>query len=431
MSTPVLISSNIKIFGGEDKPKVFYRYGTNPEDDDLSKEDELLRMVAENQIDEVNRFLSTMSTNKVKGVVGSRLCRDDKLIHRAVRCGLVKMTDMLLRSGICLVNEIKRDGPTPLYIAAQEGHVDLIRLLLFHGADVNILCKDGYSPLYIASYVGQLEIVNLLLDNDADPNIFCIDHMSPIYMAAQEGHADIANVLALNGANVNSATSYGVAPLLVASRKGRTATVAVLLRFGADVTASTSYGIRSVHFAARYGNIKVLKLLCAYGADLKVSTVDNVTPLMLARDYEKGEVVNWISTALHWKTPLFACVAANIHCAAKELFESGKAGAYFQDADSAIELRKFCSTRMNVQPFFCHVNHTKEKDIATLIKRATTPWCISNSSLYGPQMRELTILVLLIKNRVRTSESNFILPQEMWHHILSFTTRKQLCKSLC
>lgn len=426
-----LTSYVIAKFGFGDETQVDRKIASCPENDDVSKEDELFRMVAKNQIDEVDRLLSAKPIDGVKGLVASNACKHDSLIHRAVRCGLVKMTDMLILRGICSVNDVKQDGATPLFIAAQEGHADLTRRLIFHGADLNLPDEDGISPLYIASYQGQLEIVNILLASGADPNKLGKDHTSPIYIAAQEGYADIVNALASNGANVNSADQDGTTPLLMASQEGRTATVAVLLSFGADVSAATSRGVRAVHTAAQNGHIKVLKLLCAYGADLNVHTKSNATSLKLARLHDRVEVVNWISTARHWKNPLRACVEANIHWVAKELFVSGKAGVYLQDANSAIELRKFCSKKMNLQPLNSHPKHTGEIDTATLIARATAPWCISNSSLYGPQMRELTLLLFLIRNRVCIASGQPILPEEMWLYILSFTTHKQLCKPLC
>ena len=59
---------------------------------------------------------------------------------------------------------------TPLYFAAQRGHLEVAGLLISHGAEVNNLSKWG-APLHIAARKGYEEIVVLLLKNGADPNL--------------------------------------------------------------------------------------------------------------------------------------------------------------------------------------------------------------------------------------------------------------------
>jgi len=44
-----------------------------------------------------------------------------------------------------------------------DGHLEVLRLLLDHGADKDAADEDGYTPLYRACYEGHLEIIKLLL----------------------------------------------------------------------------------------------------------------------------------------------------------------------------------------------------------------------------------------------------------------------------
>ena len=55
------------------------------------------------------------------------------------------------------------DGSSPLYIASQNGHTDIISLLLKANANLNRQRDDDTSPLYIASQQGHTDIVSLLL----------------------------------------------------------------------------------------------------------------------------------------------------------------------------------------------------------------------------------------------------------------------------
>ena len=60
--------------------------------------------------------------------------------------------------------------PSPLVMAAGEGHVETIRWLLEHGADPNLM-PHGSTALIMAVYKDQAEVVATLLENGADPNL--------------------------------------------------------------------------------------------------------------------------------------------------------------------------------------------------------------------------------------------------------------------
>ena len=54
------------------------------------------------------------------------------------------------------------DGNTALMLAANRGFLDIVRLLLAAGADVNIRAKDGWTALAAAEMVGDAEIAELI-----------------------------------------------------------------------------------------------------------------------------------------------------------------------------------------------------------------------------------------------------------------------------
>lgn len=64
-----------------------------------------------------------------------------------------------------------KDGVSPLYIACQNGHDNIVKLLLSNGADLNICEENGRaSPLYIACREGHEQNVILLLSKGAEIN---------------------------------------------------------------------------------------------------------------------------------------------------------------------------------------------------------------------------------------------------------------------
>ena len=56
-------------------------------------------------------------------------------------------------------------------VACQNGHLDIVRLLVELGAGVNYANRNGYTPCYIACENGHLEIIQLLVELGADPLI--------------------------------------------------------------------------------------------------------------------------------------------------------------------------------------------------------------------------------------------------------------------
>jgi ankyrin repeat protein len=61
------------------------------------------------------------------------------------------------------INQADNEGVGPVYVAAQNGHSDILKLLIKAGGDVNQLIEGGISPLMTASAKGHVECVKILL----------------------------------------------------------------------------------------------------------------------------------------------------------------------------------------------------------------------------------------------------------------------------
>ena len=166
--------------------------------------------------------------------------------------------------------------PDPLIDAVKAGDVAAVRALLRGSANPNVAQGDGLSALHIAAQEGNLDIVKLLLDAKADVAAkTTIGDYTPLHLAAGNGSVAVVSALLDAGADPKAVTSStGVTPLhLAAKALNGEAAVRVLIQKGAPVNAvETSSGQTALMFAAAYGLGATVRELLAGGADPSIRT---------------------------------------------------------------------------------------------------------------------------------------------------------------
>ncbi len=222
-----------------------------------------------------------------------------------------------------VVNQTTRYGWTPLLTAVQNRHYKLAAYLLDHGANPNIANNGGWTPLYIAidnrnieggDYpvrqpdMDHLDLIKLLLSHGANVNaricgvestpkrckgdstetrtIFTMqwlyeDGATPFLRAAQSGDVAVMKLLLDHGANPKIATSNGDTALMVAAGIGwvegvtyewseadNLEAVKMCLDLGIDPNIADLDGRTALHGAAHKGRNDVIRLLVDHGAKL-------------------------------------------------------------------------------------------------------------------------------------------------------------------
>ncbi|TMW55241.1 hypothetical protein Poli38472_013132 [Pythium oligandrum] len=72
-------------------------------------------------------------------------------------------------------------GKTPVHWAAQNGHGDVVKLLLEQGAEKDATIKGGRTALHFAALYGQQSMVETLMGRGMDPNqkdLMCTHELS-------------------------------------------------------------------------------------------------------------------------------------------------------------------------------------------------------------------------------------------------------------
>lgn len=126
-----------------------------------------------------------------------------------------------------------------------EGQVEVVKLLLSHGADVRSQSTADQTAMRIAVLRNHVEIVRLLVvDHGVDPNEECLGQ-AVLFTAASMGHHEIAELLLELGADPNKQSTLsgnGFRPLDGAVTRDDATMVRLLLQHGADVTLGLMVG---------------------------------------------------------------------------------------------------------------------------------------------------------------------------------------------
>lgn len=88
-----------------------------------------------------------------------------------------------------------RSGETGLLIAVRGGFVEVVKVLLEHGACVDDCNYSNETPLFLASKRGDLNTVDILLQNGASVEISNYLKELPIYVASKAGYFDVVKAL--------------------------------------------------------------------------------------------------------------------------------------------------------------------------------------------------------------------------------------------
>jgi uncharacterized protein len=276
----------------------------------------------------------------------------DTALMLAARTGTSGAVRILLDAGADVNAAETWGGTTPLMWAVSEGHLDVARVLVAAGADVNarsyyVAAANGrgfegrtpvaartdsriedfasgwLTPLMFAAREGHLELARLLVGAGADIDAQAGDSKTALVLAIFNGNYDLASFLVERGADVNRADAQRFTPLFwaVDRRNMETAPnfpwmvtadpmplIRALLEAGADPNALVNNTPRArmregsprivfanaLMRAAFAADVELVRLLLAHGADPDVVSRDGETMVSAAaglafiRGYHRG-----------------------------------------------------------------------------------------------------------------------------------------------
>ena len=156
---------------------------------------------------------------------------------------------------------------TPLILACEHGHADIVEALL--DADAGLLeARDasGRTALICAVEARNVEVVRLLCNRGAAVEARGADRLTPLLVACGSGFVDVAAALLDHGADIEAREDRGVTALMLCAWKGLTEVVRLLCDRGARLEAVDTHGESALHFAAYYDRLETSLLLASRGA---------------------------------------------------------------------------------------------------------------------------------------------------------------------
>jgi len=214
-------------------------------------------------------------------------------LYDAANCDLDFVRFLLEQSKGIEVNEKNIYNKTALHRACSlqynKKSLELAKLLVEFGADINLPDQHGYTPLNLTLILGgNIDLAWYLINQGADVNIKANEGTTTLMGAAKSHSPELITYLLNKGFDINAQNEEGKTPLIYALGNDYTRNhipvIRLLLKAGADVNIKTKTGFTALHTAAIENNDsinpKAAQLLIDAGAKVNVaSSASGATPL--------------------------------------------------------------------------------------------------------------------------------------------------------
>jgi ankyrin repeat protein/L-ascorbate metabolism protein UlaG (beta-lactamase superfamily) len=237
-------------------------------------------------------------------------------IHRAIEAGDVALVKQILEQDPSALHQLddSRFREPPLLVAAAVGNVEIARLLLEAGADIEAGDVDNSTALGVAAIHAQGEMVAFLIEQGADVNRRDRKADCPLSFAVYGRDESIIRQLLDAGADLYFRNPNGESLLHIACSRGVTELVTYLLDHGAELELKSRSGGTALGYAAMSGQPEMVRLLIDKGANPNPAPPGDPSPLiytswrnhvecarvLLERGAEVDHTTGGNNTALSW-----------------------------------------------------------------------------------------------------------------------------------
>jgi ankyrin repeat protein len=274
-----------------------------------------------------------------------------------------EVAEVLLDKHPELLHMTNTYGSTPLVIAAQDGHDDVVALFLERGANAWLQNESGSSSIHRAAAAGHFKVIKLLVEHKkgVNPNMKKKNGATALHMAAFYGRAEVVKYLMDKVDDINADSAEYGSPLSAAAiSAGNNISrlhphpskwfhvCEILIDRGADVNSRGGPYHSPLQAAAQFGHLELARLLFDKGADQNITGSQHGTALNAAILGEHEEVIELLldkgadpNMAVDGTPPLQAAIETGDVNIVKILLKSGRGHRVnpdiaFKDDETAI-----------------------------------------------------------------------------------------------
>lgn len=234
----------------------------------------------------------------------------DTPLRLAAGCKNIEVLKLLINAGAD-VNAQDSNGNTALHLAAgyHKNHNKFhgnpeyemkreltCRLLCEAGANPNIKNKaHSQTPLIIATRQGLFPICKLLIKHGADVNIRRL-HDAPLHFAAADGNIELCKLFINSNADLNFQNEHGHTALAEAALFGHELIGELLIEAGADIHIQDVNGNTALMLAANYNLESMCSTLLNAGANIYTKAKNNATALDVVVIRESKQICKMLIT---------------------------------------------------------------------------------------------------------------------------------------
>ncbi|XP_077379001.1 ankyrin repeat and death domain-containing protein 1A [Festucalex cinctus] len=235
------------------------------------------------------------------------LDKEDQSGHRvfamAAEHGCVQMLEMLMEPCYKMATmRTNKRGDTPLHLAARNGHLDAVQLLLRSFDTRDEVNMDGETALYQAAENAREQCVLALLKAGCEPNIQTATKCSALHPVSERGYTSLVRLLLEYKAHTDFENEKLEVPLHLAVKNSHLPVIHFLLEAGCNFNAADKRSQTATHLAAELARIDVVEMLLKAEVDLTLEDRQGKTALGVAARANEVIIVDMIIKAERYNT---------------------------------------------------------------------------------------------------------------------------------
>eukprot|EP01121_Diplochlamys_sp_Union-15-3_P022365 TRINITY_DN9486_c0_g1_i2.p1 TRINITY_DN9486_c0_g1~~TRINITY_DN9486_c0_g1_i2.p1 ORF type:complete len:546 (-),score=73.68 TRINITY_DN9486_c0_g1_i2:36-1673(-) len=198
------------------------------------------------------------------------------------------------------VNTTDFNGCTALWWACFQGHIDIVKILIRYGAQINSSNHYGHTPLHAAAFKSQEKVISALVANEVDVEKQDCEGATALHIAAAKGDVPITLILLNEMETILSVDKDKMTPLHYAAMTGHAKSFKCIaeasLAHGEDIDSTDIYGFTPLRYAVNNSSEDIVTYICDF-MDVDVNRQDLNEETHLGQAVKLGNL-NIVNTLL-------------------------------------------------------------------------------------------------------------------------------------